>query len=67
MRTRFQEVSLKGARRWTEDGKRRQETKKFWQTISPFNVGVDNLPKTHEQILDELRAERKLWESSHGK
>ena len=57
----FQQVKLKGVRRWTENGKRRQETQEFMQTINPFNKGEDGLPKTREQILTELQAERSEW------
>lgn len=58
---RFQAIKIRGVRRWTENGKRRQETKVFFQTINPFNKGADSFPKTREQILDELRQEREDW------
>lgn len=58
---RFQEVKIRGVRRWIENGKRRQETKVFMQTINPFNKGADSFPKTREQILTELRLERAEW------
>ena len=62
MRINFEEVSVKGTRRWIDsDGKRRQETRTFYQTISPFNKGPDGLPKTRQQIMEEVIAERDAW------
>jgi hypothetical protein len=58
---RFEEVAVRGVRRWTENGKRRQETKKFYQTLNPFNKGADGMTKTREQIWDEIVAERASW------
>lgn len=58
---RFQEVKIRGVRRWTENGKRKQETKVFMQTLNPFNKDADGIPKSSQQILDELRAEREKW------
>lgn len=58
-RINFDEVAVKATRRWVdESGKKRQETRKFWQTINPFNKGADGLPKTRDQILKEILAER---------
>lgn len=64
MRTRinFDEVSVKAVKRWTDaDGKKRQETKKFLQTLNPFNRGADGLPKSREQIMREITAEKNDW------
>lgn len=59
----FEKVGIKATRRWRDkDGKKRQETKEFWQTISPFNKNTDGEPKTREEILVELREERNKWE-----
>ncbi len=66
MRVNFQEVSVKGTRRWKDaEGKKRQQTKKFFQTISPFNKNADGSPKTREQILIQIKAERDAWEAQH--
>lgn len=66
MKINFQEVSLKATRRWKENGKTRQETKKFYQTINPFNRDkVTGLPKTRNQIWEELKAEREAWLAQH--
>lgn len=59
---RFQEVSLRGTRHWKDAaGKRHQETRRFFQTVNPFNKNADGTEKTRPQILDELRAERDAW------
>ena len=65
MRYVFQEVSVKGTRRWVESsGKKKQETKKFFQTVRPFNRDANGNIKTHEQIYAEIRAERDAWLAS---
>lgn len=61
MKIRFEEVKISATRRWTENGKRRQETRVFMQTINPFNKNADGLPKTREQIFQELKTERDAW------
>jgi len=59
---RFEEVKVKGVRRWTDsDGKKRQETKTFSQTINPFNKNACGLPKTCSEIVEEITAERDAW------
>jgi len=58
---RFQEIKIRGVRRWTENGKRKQETKVFMQTVNPFNKDAYGVPKTPEQIVAELRQERDAW------
>lgn len=62
MRVEFEKVSIgKRKRVWTENGKRRQETKEFWQTISPFNVNEDGTRRDRMQILGALHAEAAVW------
>lgn len=61
MRIRFEEVSIKGKRRWKENGKWRQETKEFMQTINPFNKNAAGVVKSRAGILEELLAERRAW------
>ena len=60
---RFNEVSVTGVRRWKdpETGKHRQQSKKFFQTINPFNTGADGQPKTYDQIMIEIETERDSW------
>jgi hypothetical protein len=61
-RHNFMEVSVTGTRRWkTEDGRKKQRTKKFFQTLSPFNKTAEGVPKTREQIMLEIVRERNLW------
>ena len=62
MRFTFEEVSLKATYRWAdEDGKRRQKTKRFMQTLNPFNKNADGTLKTRSQIMAELSAQRDSW------
>lgn len=62
---RFQEIKIKGVRRWTENGKRRQETMVFSQTVNPFNKNADGFPKTASEIRAELQVERDRWIAGH--
>lgn len=62
MRINFEEVSLVATKRWTdESGKKKQKTKKFYQTISPFNKNKDGTVKTRDQIFEEVKLERDMW------
>ena len=59
----FAKVSIKRTFRWRDPvtGRARQETKKFWQTVSQFNTGADGNPKTRGQIMFELEQQARLW------
>lgn len=59
----FNEVSIKGVKRWKDpvSGKPRQETRKFFQTINPFNKDDRGEPKCRDQILKEIKRERDEW------
>lgn len=62
MRTTFDEVAVSVTKRWTDEaGKKRQKTRKFWQTISPFNKCPDGSLKTRDQIMVEIKAQRDAW------
>lgn len=62
MQVTFEEVSVKAIKRWTdENGKRRQKTKTFSQTVNPFNKNSDGTIKTHGEIMREISAERDAW------
>lgn len=65
---KFEEIRVKATRRWVDPvtGNKRQETKKFWQTISPFNKNPDGSRKTSDQILAEVKAERDAWLAQHA-
>ena len=62
----FNEVSIKRTRRWkdAESGKQRQETRKFFQTINPFNTNAAGLPKDRDEIMAEIKAEGDAWLAS---
>jgi hypothetical protein len=62
VRVRFEQVTLKATRRWRDPatGKLRQQTRTFCQTLNPFNT-KDGAPKTRDQIMEELVAERDAW------
>jgi len=61
MKYTFQEVAVKGVKRWTEDGKRKQKTKRFFQTINPFNKNKSGQQKGRSEIMKEILAEREEW------
>ena len=62
-RFKFEEVSIKRTFRWKDPttGKVRQETKKFLQTINPYNTSADGTLKTRGQIRAELEQQARLW------
>lgn len=58
----FQEVVVKRVFRWkTSDGKSRQETQKFMQTINPWNKNAAGDVKGYAEIRAELIREADLW------
>ncbi len=59
---RFEELKLSATRRWKdENGKRRQETKQFSQTLNPYNKNKDGMVKSRSEIWAELHAARTAW------
>lgn len=59
----FEKVAIKRTKKWKDpDGKRRQLTKEFCQTINPFNKNAKGLLKTRQEIIEELSEEAKRWE-----
>lgn len=61
------EIAVKATRRWVDaDGKKRQETRKFWQTINPFNSKPDGSLKTEADIRAEINTERDAWLAATG-
>jgi hypothetical protein len=59
---RFQEVSVTAKVVWIDEaGKRRQQSKKFTQTINPFNKNAWGEEKTASEIRKELRANGETW------
>lgn len=65
MRIVFDEVRIKAKRAWKENGKKRQETKFFSQTINPFNKNAQGLMKTRDEIMAELYTEKAEWLRKH--
>ena len=61
MEYNFQEVSVKGVKRWVEDGKKKQKTKKFCQTLNPYNINSDGSVKTRSEIIKEITEEKNNW------
>lgn len=58
----FQEISVKAVHKWTdENGKKRQKTKKFSQTLNPFNRNPDGTIRTKSDIYSVICAERDAW------
>ena len=60
----FNEVTLHGqksVRCAGGCGRTLKRSKKFWQTLSPFNKTTTGELKSRDQIYDELRAERDTW------
>jgi len=62
-RSTFNEVALKATYRWEdpETGRARQESKKFFQTVNPFNKNAQGQQKTIKEITAELVKEREAW------
>ena len=61
MQYNFTEVSIKGVKKWKEDGKNKQKAKKFFQTLNPYNINSDGDIKTRAEILKEITKEREEW------
>ncbi len=67
MKITFDVVAVRATRVWRENGRRRQATKEFMQTINPFNKNDDGTVKTRQQILIEVNEQRRAWLASHKK
>lgn len=62
MSTRFEQVKVKATKKWIDgDGKKRQRTCSFSQTLNPFNKNGDGSIKTREQIMAEICFQRDQW------
>lgn len=58
----FEEVVFRGRiGRCRDCGKRMSRTRKFSQTINPFNRNADGTPKDFLTILSELRRDAEKW------
>jgi hypothetical protein len=68
MKVYFNEISVKGVKKWVgDDGKKHQLTKKFYQTVNPFNKNADGKVKTGAEIWTEILEERKKWLNTERK
>jgi len=65
MKHEFEEVSFKASKsvKCWGCGKRMKRTKKFWQTLNPFNKNSEGLPKDREEIMFELLLAEGIWRS----
>lgn len=62
MNCSYKAIEIKATKKWTdENGKKRQKTKTFYQTLNPFNKNSDGTVKSREQILIEIEAEKESW------
>lgn len=62
--TVYEVVQVKATKHWKDaSGKWRQKTKKFYQTLNPFNT-KDGRLKTRSEIMEEITAERDQWMNS---
>lgn len=58
----FTEISTKRTKRWKDkDGKKRQVTKKFYQTLNPFNKNKNGSVKNESEIWKEINEEADSW------
>lgn len=62
MRVHFEEISVKATKKWKDvNGRQRQCTKKFFQTLNPFNKNKDGSIKSRSDIMIEITASRDAW------
>lgn len=63
MITRFQEVGLGGKKRFKcACGKRVVRSRRFYQTLNPYNKNKDGSVKTQGQIMSECSAQFVAWQ-----
>lgn len=63
----FKTIRLKIVKKWKLEGKRKQKTTIFEQTLNPFNLNLLGNVKTTEEIKDELMARSVQWELDNCK
>lgn len=62
MRYTFEEITTKRTKRWTDkNGKKRQQTKTFTQTVNPFNKTKSGRVKTRAEIMKEVHVQADAW------
>jgi hypothetical protein len=60
----FSEVAIRGSKRVKcarGCGSTLMRSRKFWQTLSPFNKNAAGELKTRDEIQEQLFAERRAW------
>ncbi|QDJ96512.1 hypothetical protein Xoosp13_326 [Xanthomonas phage Xoo-sp13] len=64
---KFDTVAVKATKRWVDkEGKKRQVTKTFFQTLNPFNRKSDGTIKDRSDIMAEITAERDAWMANNS-
>ena len=59
---RFNEVAIKGTKKFVDAaGKKHSRTRKFFQTLNPYNKMPTGDVKTRDDIMMQLVGERTLW------
>lgn len=61
MKIDFDKISTSRTKRWTENGKKRQQTRTFFQTLNPFNRNSQGVVKSRAEILYEINKEADAW------
>lgn len=55
----FDKISVKATKRWVDaNGKKRQVTREFWQTVNQFNRNAAGFIKCEDEIFTEICAMR---------
>lgn len=57
----FNEVAIRATKHWREGNRRRTQSRKFYQTLNPWNKNAAGQPKSRDEIMAELVAERDAW------
>ena len=58
----YEELFLKGTRKVVDpNGKKHQVTRKFSQTLNPYNRDKSGALKSRSRILKEIREEQDAW------
>lgn len=62
MKYTFEKISIKKTKKWIdENGKKRQKTKEFFQTLNPFNKNSKGQVKTRHEIAKEIKERADEW------
>lgn len=64
---KFEEIKVKGVKKWKENGKTRQKTRVFSETVNPFNVDENGKQRSRQDIFNGLIKQRDEWLSKEEK